>query len=115
MRCAVDGTDSGSNFAGLSASSCSRPSIGAHVHTSASKIGCWPCLIETRIDSARLVKRSVVTSRITSSKVATPRKWPVMLTGRPNCECSPAARNAIAATYPPLGPQISQSRDNLAE
>ena len=39
--------------AGLSASSCSRPSIGAHVHTSASKIGFVPVCIETRIDSAR--------------------------------------------------------------
>ena len=54
-RSAVDGTDSGSNVAGLSASSCSRPSIGAHVHTSASKIASRPCFIDTRIDSARLV------------------------------------------------------------
>src|SRR5450631_4275004 len=38
MRSAVDGTDSGSKFAGLIASSCSSPSMGAHVHTSASKI-----------------------------------------------------------------------------
>ena len=50
------------------ATSCSRPATSPTAHTIASKIG-WPrCVIDTRIDSARLASRSVVTSRSTGRR-----------------------------------------------
>ena len=48
-----------------------------------------------------------------SSKFATPRKWTVTLAGRARPHSNSAARSATAATYPPLGPQISQSLESV--
>jgi hypothetical protein len=68
------------------------------------------CAICTVTAAVRRDARRTTTLMSTVSKRAAERNWHVKLAGsRPGGASAAAARNATAATYPPIGPQISQS------